>query len=183
MNEILRQLSGGDLRSEGQAEAVAAQIINRPQLLSDLAAGLDSESKLIRARTCMAMEVVSRQRPDLLADVLEQLIGLSAADTVPQVRWHVAQIFGNMALTAKDAERIIPTLLGYLGDKSKIVKYCAVQTLGGLGRTSPSKAQIIDRISALRDESKSMARAVSQALQELGETPSEQEPTKPSCSA
>jgi len=40
MNDILRMLSGGDLRSEGRAAEVAAKVIADPGCLSALADGL-----------------------------------------------------------------------------------------------------------------------------------------------
>ncbi len=124
----------------------------------------------------MTMEVISRDHPGLLVDVVPQLIELASTDTVPQVRWHAAEIFRNVALSDEDAERIIPTLLGYLEDKSKIVQYCAVQALGVLGRRSPLRGGIVNRISALQDESKSLAKAVTRALRDLGVESSRQEP-------
>lgn len=169
MNEILEKLSGGDLRSEGRAEEVAQDIINNPRLLPALVEGLHSEEKLIRGRTCMTMEVISREHPDLLTDILPQLIELAATDTISQVRWHLAEVFGNLPVTADDAERIIPILIDYLGDKSKIVKYCAVMALAILGKESPRKEAIVGRIGPLKDEGKSMAKAVSKALGSLGE--------------
>ena len=168
MNPVLKKLSGGDLRSEGRAAEVAGEIVRHPELLTDLAEGLDSAEKLLRARTCMTMEVISRDHPDLLADVVRQLIEVASTDTVPQVRWHVAEVFGNLPLSDDDAERLIPILLGYLQDKSKFVKYCAVQTLGVLGGRSPARTEIVARITVLRGESKSLAKAVNQALQRLG---------------
>ena len=152
MNQVLEKLSGGDLRAEGRAEEVAGEIINHPRLLMDLAEGLHHDDKLIRGRACMTMEVISRDHPGLLVDVVPQLIELASTDTVPQVRWHVAEIFRNVALSDEDAERTIPTLLGYLADKSKIVKYCAVQALGVLGRRSPLRGEIVNRISALSSQ-------------------------------
>jgi HEAT repeat protein len=168
MSQILAKLSGGDLRSEGRAAEVAGEITNHPQLLTDLTEGLLHTEKLIRARTCMTMEIISRDHPDLLAAVVPQLIELASTETVPQARWHLAETLGNVALSDEDAERIIPVLLGYLVDKSKIVKYCAVQTLGILARKSPLRGTVVNSISALRDESKSLAKAVTKALQNLG---------------
>ncbi len=167
VNEILDKLSGGDLRSEGRAEEVALEISNDPSLLRALTEGLHSDDKVIRARTCMTMEVLSREHPDLLASTIPQLIELASTDTVSQVRWHIAQVFGNVPMSDDDAERIIPILYEYLSSKSKIVKYCAVQTLGILGKTSPTRKDIISRIGVLKDESKSLAKAVQKAWENL----------------
>ena len=168
MNGVLEKLAGGDLRSEGRAEEVAGEIVEHPERLMDLAEGLSCDDKLIRARTCMTMEVVSRRHPDLLAAVVPRLIELASTDSVPQVRWHLAEIFGNVALSDEQTEQIIPILLSYLGDKSKIVKYCSVQTLGVLGKERSSKEEIAKSVRALSGDSKSLAKAVAKALHDLG---------------
>jgi small basic protein len=169
MNEILNKLSGGDLRSEGRAEEVAGEVIDDPRLLADLTAGLRSEDRLIRGRTCMTLEVVSRDRPDLLTGTIPRLIDLAATDTVSQVRWHLAEVFANVPVSADRSDRIVSVMLAYLGDKSRIVKSCAVQALGVLGAASSRREEIADRVRALKDESKGMAKAVRKALDRLGE--------------
>ena len=169
MNEILDKLSGGDLRSEGRAEEIALEIINNPSLLATLTEGLHSDDKVIRGRTCMALEVVSREHPGHLVGTIPQLIELASTDTVSQVRWHIAEVFGNVPVSDEDTEQIIPILFEYLSDKSKIAKYCAVQTLGILGKGSPRREEVVSRISVLRNESKGLAKAVHKALENLGE--------------
>jgi hypothetical protein len=115
----------------------------------------------------MAMEVISRDNPDLLVDAIPQLIDLASTDTVSQVKWHIAEILTNVPVTDQEAEQIVPILLVYLADKSKIVKYCAVQALGMLGKRSPRCTEIADRISALADQGKSLDKAVRAALARL----------------
>ena len=168
MNSVLEQLAGGDLRSEGRAEEVALEIITDPRLLPDLAEGLCRDDKLIRARTCMAMEAISRHDPDLLSGVVSQLTDLAATDSVPQVRWHLAQILARVPLSSEQAEGLIPILLGYLDDRSKIVKYCAVRALGSLGGSSPARLEIAEAISGLGSENRSLAKAVAKAQKDLG---------------
>lgn len=168
MNDMLKELSGGDLRSEGRAAEVATKIIRDPDRLQDLLQGLRSEDKLVRARTCMALEVISRDRPTLLGDIVPHLADLAATDTIPQVRWHLAEIFANVSIPTEQAERIIPTLIAYLEDKSKIVQYCAVQALGILGAERPSREKIASEIVALKHQSRSLNKAVTQALQRIG---------------
>jgi hypothetical protein len=168
MNEILRMLTGGDLRSEGRADEVAARVIDDLSSLPSLAEGLSLDDKLVRARTCMALEVISRTRADLLRPLVPDLLGAAERETVAQARWHLAEIFCNVPLTRKRAERAIATLLGYLGDRSKIVTYCAVQALGVLGKDSPRRSEIGAAIRERSGDSKSMAKAVARALEEMG---------------
>lgn len=168
MNEILEKLSDGDLRSEGKSEEAALEIISNPPLLNDLIQGLRSENKVIRGRVCMTLEIISRQHPGLLNDVVPQLIELASIDSVAQVRWHIAEIFGNVRIKDEDIERIVQILLGYLKDKSKIVKYCSVQTLGILGGRSVLRDEIVDNIQGLKHVSKSMNKIVDKTLHDLG---------------
>jgi len=168
MISLLEKLAGGDLRSEGRSEDVAGRIVENPQRLADLATGLGSDDKLIRGRTCMTIEIVSRRHPDLLAEVQRQLIRLASTDTAPQVWWHLAETLGRVALSDQQVEQVTPILLSYLDDRSKIVNRCAVQTLGELGSSSPCRTGIAGAISGLSSESRSLAQAVAKARHDLG---------------
>jgi HEAT repeat protein len=169
INRTLEKLSGGDLRSEGRAAEIApAIVVEEPDLLGELAQGLQSDDKLIRARTCMAIEVISRERPALLAPVVPQLIELAATETVPQARWHLAETFGRVSLSEADVERVVTHLLRYLSDKSKIVRYTAVDTLGLLGSGSARRAEITETIGRMMGVTKSLDKAVARALDVLG---------------
>jgi HEAT repeat protein len=167
MNELLRMLGGGDLRSEGRAAEVAAQVIDDPDRLPALAEGLSFDDKLIRARTCMSVEVMSRTHPKLLAPLVPELIRTAEQEKVAQARWHLAETFCNVSLDRKQTERVVSTLLGYLEDKSKIVRYCAAQALGVVGGRSRRKADVVAAVRRHASDSKSMAKAVARALEEL----------------
>ena len=79
MSDLLKMLSGGDLRSEGRAAEVAARVIDDPARLSVLRGGLSLEDKVIRGRTCMALEIVSRSHPKLLRPLVAERIPLAEA--------------------------------------------------------------------------------------------------------
>ncbi|MHC4818142.1 MAG: HEAT repeat domain-containing protein [Planctomycetota bacterium] len=167
MNKTLQMLTGGDLRSEGRADEVAALVIGDPGILPALVEGLSLDDKLIRARTCMSMEVMSRSHPELLEPLVPELIRTAEQETVAQARWHLAETFCNVALDRKQAERAVSILLEYLGDKSRIVTYCAVQALGVLGKQSAKRSEIVAAVRRHLGDSKSMAKAVARALEEL----------------
>ena len=154
-------------RGEAGVEEVAQEIISEPRLLNELIEGLKSDNKVIRGRVCMTLEIVSRGHPDLLTDILPQLIELSSVDTVPQVRWHIAEIFGNVQIPDDRIDQVVRILLDYLEDKSKIVKYCSVQTLGILGSRSSLKEEIKIKINEQKDASKSLSKIVGQVLESL----------------
>jgi len=167
MNEILQMLAGGDLRSEGRAAEVAAHVIGDPGSLPALAEGLTFDDKLIRSRTCMSLEVLSRSHPELLEPLVPELIRTAEQERVAQARWHLAEIFCNVSLDREQAERAVSILLEYLGDRSRIVTCCAVQALGVLGKRSVRKSEIAGAVQRHANDSKSMAKAVARALAEL----------------
>lgn len=163
MDGILARLVGGDLRSEGRAAEVAREVIDDPATLPTLAVGLRSEDKLLRARTCMALEIISRDHPELLTNVGPQLIAVASQEKVPQVRWHIAEVWANVPVAAKDVDQVVTILLDWLRDKSVIVRYCAVQALGVLGGSSSAREEVVRRIDAMRGQSKSLDKAVARA--------------------
>jgi HEAT repeat protein len=169
MNDVLGMLGGGDLRSEGRAAEVAELVIADPDRLVELAEGLARDDRLVRARTCMAIEVISRTHPELLKPVVTKMIGTAERETVAQARWHLAETFCNVPLDRRQVERVVPVLLEYLEDRSKIVRYCAVQALGVLGSRSARKSEIVAAIRPRADEGKSMAKRVARALELLGD--------------
>ncbi|MCD4670002.1 MAG: HEAT repeat domain-containing protein [Actinomycetia bacterium] len=156
--DILNKLKGGDLRSEGKADEAARQIVENESLLKDLVVGLSSDDKILRGRVCMTMEIISRTNPKLVEKYIDDLIKLGSIDKVPQVRWHIAEIISNIYLSQENKKQLIPILLKYLDDKSKIVKYCAIQALGFVGELK--KDIIIEKISQYKDVSKSMGKII-----------------------
>ena len=105
MNTILDWLSGGDLRSDGAADQAAEAILQHPELIDDLIAGLDNQDKVIRGRTADALEKIARSRPDLTINHLPVLLSLLKKDTVPMVRMHLAMMLGQF--------RRIPRIYGF----------------------------------------------------------------------
>jgi alpha-beta hydrolase superfamily lysophospholipase len=63
---ILTLLEGGDRRSVGRADEVAALVSRNPKLFPQLIAGLWSDDPLVRMRAADAAEKVTRTAPQLL---------------------------------------------------------------------------------------------------------------------
>jgi len=124
-------------------------------------------SSLSTGLSAATMEIISRKHPKILEDVLPQVIELAATDRVPQVRWHIAEIMGNVRVPDNDLDQTVGILIEYLEDKSKIVKYCAVQALGILGCRSSLKNEIIIKIGEQKEMSKSLSKIVTQVLADL----------------
>jgi HEAT repeat protein len=151
MNDLLQQLSGGDLRSDMYANEVADVVLAVPELLEQLLAGLDHEEDVVRGRTAHALERISRSRPDLLSQHLTTLL-LAAGDDLPVVRWHVAMTLANLALEVR-AVVLQASLLGMLDDESVFVKSWAISGLAILGTLHPELGNaFIPALQELQDD-------------------------------
>jgi HEAT repeat protein len=133
--ELLNNLTGGDRRSIGQSDEVAALVLGRPALFPRLMQGLWSSDPLIRMRAADAAEKVSSRRPDLLRPFKAKLLCLLDEATQQEVRWHLAQMIPRLRLSKKDRLRAASAFRLYLSDRSSIVKTSALQALADLAHT------------------------------------------------
>jgi hypothetical protein len=86
---ILGSLKGGDRRSIGRAEEVAAAYRNFARF-PELIRGLWSEDPLVRMRAADAAEKITRSSPDLLRPHKRELLGLMVEAKQQELRWHLA---------------------------------------------------------------------------------------------
>lgn len=159
MNELLVRLAGGDLRSDGDADWVADDVLRNPGQLPKLLEGLEVSDDVVRGRTAHALERVSRSRPELLYPHLAQLIDAACEDAVPMVRWHVAMIFANLAMFKESVDVIIKALLNLLGDESAFVKSWSISSLTIYGKLYPERCDgILDRVVPLQGDASAAVR-------------------------
>jgi len=137
MHELLQLLSGGDRRSIGRANAVAALVLDQPALLGVLFDGLATTDPVLRMRCADAAEKVTAMRPDYLVPykgtLIEQLCGVEQQE----VRWHLAPMLARLPLAGPDEALVLAILRGYTKDRSSIVKTAAMQALADLAVRSP----------------------------------------------
>ena len=154
MNQVLEWLSGGDIRSDGLSSDVASLVLKNEGLYDELLEGLFLEDDLIRGRAADALEKVARLRPDLLVDDLALLIKVGQEDPVPMVRWHIAMIFGHLALYEEHTDQLTRALLDYLQDTSVFVKSWSIVSLCIIGRIySSENKRIIEAVVPLEWDS------------------------------
>jgi hypothetical protein len=130
-------LKGGDRRSIGNSNRVAAVILRQPDRLTELIEGLWSGDPIVRMRAADAAEKVSAKRPALLAPFKTELLALADETTQPELRWHLAQMIPRLPLGKQERARATAALRGFLGDRSSIVKTFAIQALAELSRGTP----------------------------------------------
>ena len=122
----------------GRSDQVAAMVAEAPELFSELIAGLWSEDPLVRMRAADAAEKVTRKKGELLQPYKGELLGLMAETEQQELRWHLAAMVPRMALNPKQRDLATALLVGYLEDRSSIVKTFALQGLADLAQDDPS---------------------------------------------
>ncbi len=122
----------------GRSEEVAAMVSKDPKLFPELMAGLWSTDPLIRMRAADAAEKVTRNRGELLQPYKEELLGLMVETEQQELRWHLAAMVPRLQLNTKQRNLATSLLIGYLDDRSSIVKTFALQGLAELAQNDPS---------------------------------------------
>jgi hypothetical protein len=137
-NPILGLLAGGDRRSIGHAERVAAMVSSDAKLFAQLIAGLWSDDALVRMRAADAAEKVTRKRGELLQPYKKELLGLMVEAEQQELRWHLAAMIPRVGLNARELQKAVSSLKQYLEDRSSIVKTFALQGLAELAEAEAS---------------------------------------------
>jgi len=129
MADLLHRLEGGDRRAIGQAGEGVAEVLDDLDLFGAVFRGMSSEDPIVRMRAADVLEKVSAVRPECRQPYREELLQQVAAIDQQEVRWHVAQMLPRLDLDATERAIAVEVLLGYLEDKSRIVKTFAMQAL------------------------------------------------------
>jgi hypothetical protein len=160
MHSLLKKLSGGDRRSIGRSNEVAAHVLAHPAHFRHVFAGLAADDPVLRMRAADAIEKITAQRPELLRPYKRKLLAIAGSTNQQEIRWHAARIMPRLQLTAKERAPALDILFDYLRDKSSIVKTWAMQAIWDLAATDAKlKAQIIPLIEELTEVGTAAMRA------------------------
>ncbi len=141
MHSLLAKLTGGDRRSIGRANAVAAEVVENPSLFPILVEGMRDEDQLVRMRAADAAEKVSAHLPELLQPHKRTLLALAASTAQQEVRWHLALMLPRLRLGKADRAKAVAILRSYLSDKSRIVVVSAMEGLAAFAEQWPALRQ------------------------------------------
>ena len=141
------RLSGGDPRTLGNVDEVVDTILTEPRRLDELiGAVLDCDDEIVRMRAGDALEKVCRAQSSLLQPHVSLLLGEMAGIDQPSVQWHVAQMLGQVRLTAAQRSRAVRLMNKNLDESTDwIVLNCSLDTLAGLARQDPTLAEDLRR--------------------------------------
>ena len=147
---IADRLKGGDRRSIGNSDEIAAEVANTPAIFPDLFECLFNTDPVIRMRAADAVEKVTRDNPHLLQPWKRPLLETISASEDKEIRWHVAQMLPRLTLAHRERETAVQVLMGYLSDESSIVKTLSMQGLADLAAHDEQlRAQITPLIERL----------------------------------
>ncbi len=121
-------LAGGDRRSIGQADAVAALVAEQPWLLDELWDCLGDADPVVRMRAADALEKVSRVTRAWFNRHKAALLANAFDDGTAEMRWHLIAITSRVDMDGREAARFCGALRHWLrNDPSRIVKVAALQ--------------------------------------------------------
>jgi hypothetical protein len=146
---IEARLSGGDLRSDGEGNAVADFVSRRLDTLPDLVAALQVDAPVVRGHAADALEKVARSRARAVATHIDQILA-AAADPVPMVRWHVAMALGHLCVLPPLRPRLRGQLMAMLQDANPFVASWAIVGLSILAVLEPDDGSIVEMVGRLR---------------------------------
>jgi HEAT repeat protein len=168
-NQLLGWLSGGDLRSDGDATEVAELVLDQPDLFGDLIPGLDHANPVVRGRTADVLEKVARVRPGWVNEIRVDLLRVAEEDPVPMVRWHLAMVLGYLLVYPEHYGSIYLILIRMLADESVFVRSWVITSLTIAGRLDPERCEEIVQllVPLLKDESVAIRTRAKKALAAL----------------
>lgn len=135
--DVVAMLGGGDLRSIGRANEVAALVAGQPALFGRLINAMKSSDPIVSARGADAAEKVSALQPELLVPYKLHLMHDLARHPQPEVRWHVALMLARLTLDPSELAEVVALLESWLNDRSSIVKTNSLQSLADLAQRHP----------------------------------------------
>lgn len=143
---LLSRLKGGDRRTTGRSDEVAAMVSKNPLLFPELIAGLWSDDPLVRMRASDATEKVTRRSRELLRPYKKELLGLMTEAKEQELRWHLAAMVPRLLLSARERQLATSLLNRYLEDRSSIVRTFAIQGLADLAQDAPRLRSTVTKL-------------------------------------
>jgi hypothetical protein len=140
---ILQRLSSarGD-PTEASNKAMAAEALIEPEILDEVAAGLEHADRRLLGDCVEVFTEVAKVNPALVAPYAEHLISLLGHQNT-RARWEATHALALVAALVPDlVEPLLPDLMAKIEyDQSVIVRDCAVIALGEYGRSGPEAAR------------------------------------------
>jgi len=140
---VLERLSSvaGD-RSEASNKAVARDALEQPDMLDEVAVGLEWNERKLVGDCAEVFTEVAKENPALVVPYVGRIAPLISHKDI-RVRWESTHALALVAsLAPEQIAPLLPDLVAKIEqDKSVIVRDCAVLALGEYGRSGPEAAR------------------------------------------
>lgn len=149
VREFAKILAGGDRRSIGEADAVAAAVAKEPGRFPELWTCLSHGDGVVRMRAADALEKLSRSDIALFRPHKKALLSGARDDGTSEVRWHLVVLMARLPLTEAEAKTLCIRLDDYLrNDDSRIVRANALEAACEVAKRHPALAEPVQRMMA-----------------------------------
>jgi len=128
--QLEKMLSGGDLRSIGQSNAVVAKIKSQNDF-DDLFKCLFHKSRLVVKRAADAIEKITISSPNYLAKHKKDIFKFCSNAKNKELKWHLALLLSRFHLEGRELNQAWTVLSNWARDKknSRIVRVNSIQSL------------------------------------------------------
>jgi hypothetical protein len=160
MTDILKKLTGGDLRPIGRVAEVVQDILDDPDLFECVLRGMLNEDPIIRMRSADVVEKITSQHPQYLSPHKDLILKKIAGISQKEVRWHVVQLLPRLNMDPDETQIAVEILKNYLNDDSRIVRTFAMDSLTHFVEANPTlEPWIISLIEELVEDGSPSMRA------------------------
>jgi tagatose-1,6-bisphosphate aldolase len=148
---IVEALSGGDRRSIGRSNEVAAYALAHRSAVPELVAALEHQDAVVRMRAADALEKLSVRKAEWLTPHAGAILAAAGRRQDQEICWHAAQVLPRLDLDAAQHGMSVTLLRDLLAHRSRIVRASALAGLVDLSQRDP----------ALRDQAAALVRKAS----------------------
>lgn len=123
---------GGHANSLGKTGDVIQEVLGDKSLLEELYGCMFNDDAWVRMRAADAFEKVCREHPDWIEPYVDRIQAeLSGNDQQASIKWHLAQIYPQVALTSVQKQRALEWLTALIStvDVDWIVSANAMEAL------------------------------------------------------
>lgn len=159
-NEIRNTLSGGDRRSVGDAHIIAELLLQNPKLAEIVVSLIWEDDLIVRSRAAHALKTATLSKPSITQPYKSELIQKMSPIDQWEVREQFCILITKLDLNPDDYTKCLNIFKDYLGDKSSIVRTCAMQGMSDLAEKSATiKADVLPVLIELTETGSAAMRA------------------------
>jgi hypothetical protein len=133
---------------QGDAEAVAVEVLQRPALLEEVMACLLDDDRRVSGRAAYVMMRTGEEQPELLWPYKNLLLGEIATIPLWTLRYRLCQVIPKLNLTPAEIAQAFDLYQSFLADKSGAVRSFSLSGMAELAaldtRLRPEAIEIIE---------------------------------------